>query len=140
MPISRASASNTAPNSISILQTPWRRDGPDLKPRQSVGIGENVIVMAKVQEEHTEWVKEEVFESLLSPFALSSQALNNTHSSWDRALNIINLSREITAEPGQLTTPAQRGQRGNGLPHLPARGVHQSTLQLKFWVQRVLPG
>lgn len=122
MPISRASASNTAPNSISILQTPWRRDGPDLKPRRPVGIGDKVVVMTKLQEEHTEWVKEELFESLLSLFALSSQALNNTHSSWDRALNIINLSREVTAEPGQLITPAPRGQRGNGLPHLPEEG------------------
>ncbi|GKZ61347.1 hypothetical protein AnigIFM49718_008057 [Aspergillus niger] len=97
MPISRASASNTAPNSITILQTPWRRDGPDLKPRRPVGIGDKVVVMAKLQEEHIAWVKEELFESPVTEPLTSSTYPVRSPPNQGSSLHPLNEGNEAMA-------------------------------------------
>ncbi|GKZ76467.1 hypothetical protein AnigIFM56816_006733 [Aspergillus niger] len=118
MPISRASASNTAPNSILILQTPWRRDGPDLKPRRPVGIGDKVVVVAKLQEEHTEWVTEELFESRLSPFALSPQAPYNTHSILAEKEPLTSSTYPVRSPPNQGSSPPLLNEGSEAMGHL----------------------
>ncbi|PYI07688.1 hypothetical protein BO78DRAFT_312555 [Aspergillus sclerotiicarbonarius CBS 121057] len=52
--------------------------------------GDKVVVAAKLQEEHTEWIEEELPD-------------------WERAIYIVNPSREIAADDQQLKTPLNKG-------------------------------
>ncbi|KAJ5833556.1 hypothetical protein N7474_001867 [Penicillium riverlandense] len=68
----------------------------DLKesgPARSTGdgtLGDKVIVMAKLEEEHTEWVEEELPD-------------------WQRAIYTVNPSADSGADPERLTTPSNKG-------------------------------
>ncbi|KAJ5685654.1 hypothetical protein N7536_008273 [Penicillium majusculum] len=66
------------------------RNGTTSSPHGDTTPGDKVIVMAKLEEEHTEWVEEELPD-------------------WQRAIYIVNPSHETRLNPNALTTPLNKG-------------------------------
>ena len=75
--------------------------------------GDKVIVMAKLEEEHTEWVAQELPEYAIPPQKpyFTSPTLNTilTQTSWQRAIYTVNPSHESRINPNTLTTPFNKG-------------------------------
>ncbi|KAJ5177122.1 uncharacterized protein N7482_002999 [Penicillium canariense] len=89
------------------------RNGAVRSPAFNDVPGDKVVVMAKLQEEPTDWVQEElpecVYDLLFDKIKLGSILIKPLPNSWQRAIYIVNPSEDARSDSNVLTTPLNKG-------------------------------